>query len=211
MAKKRKPITVFYARVSTVNQSIDSQKAAVYEYANRHKIKIDKEITCEAISAKMDEDKRKITEVKALLQRHDTLIVTSLDRLGRSIHQIVALFNWLAEHEVNFLCTSNDSIRLVAGKDDLTTKILIAVFGILSEVEHRVLTDRIRSGVALAKSRGVVFGRKKGVQMPSRLDGKEEIVKAAIAQGVPKTRIAKDLNISTTALNNWIRSRKVLE
>jgi len=209
--KKRKPITVFYARVSTVNQSIDSQKAAVYEYANKHKIKIDREVCCESVSAKMDEDKRRITELKETLQSGDRLIVHSLDRLGRSIHQIVNFFNWLAERQINFIVTSNESIKLVSGKDDLVTKILVAIFSILAEVEHKVLKDRIQAGIDCAKARGQKLGRKKGSTFPSKLDGKEAIVKAALDAGVPLTRIAKDLNASRTTLRNWIKTRKIRE
>ena len=208
--KKRKPITVAYMRVSTINQSIDSQRAAIYTFANKHKIKIDQEVCCEAISAKMNEDARKITELKETLRAGDTLLVTSLDRLGRSIHQIVNFFNYLAEHEINFIVTSNESIKLVSGQDDFVTKILVAVFSILAEVEHKVLKDRIQAGIDCAKARGQKLGRKKGSTFPSKLDGKEAIVKAALDAGVPQTRIASDLSVSRTTLRHWIRSRKIM-
>lgn len=209
--KERKPRTVMYARVSTHNQSIDSQKSSIYKYCNKHKITIDEEILCEAVSAKMDEDKRKITELKATLQSGDTCIISSLDRLGRSIHQIVALINWFVEEEVNLIVVDNEAIRVRAGSDDLTTRLITTIFGILAEVEHKVLKDRIQSGVKLAQERGVKFGRKKGAFVKSRLDGKEAVIAAAIYAGIPKTRIAKDMSISTTALNNWLQRRKVLE
>jgi len=209
--KKRKPITVAYMRVSTINQSIDSQRAAIYTFANKHKIKIDQEVCCEAISAKMNEDARKITELKETLRAGDTLLVTSLDRLGRSIHQIVNFFNYLAEHEINFIVTSNESIKLVSGQDDFVTKILVAVFSILAEVEHKVLKDRIQAGIDCAKARGQKLGRKKGSTFPSKLDGREATVKAALDAGVPQTRIASDLSVSRTTLRHWIRSRKIRE
>jgi len=200
-----------YGRVSTHNQSIDSQKSAIYSYANKNKIRIDEEILCEAVSAKMDEDKRKITDLKKTLQPFDTCIVSSLDRLGRSIHQIVNLMTWFTENQINLIVVDNDSIRIRAGTDDLTTKLITTIFGLLAEVEHQVLTDRIQSGVKLAQERGVKFGRKKGQFVKSRLDGKEEVIRSALRSGVPKTRVAKDMNISTTALNNWLKRRKVME
>ena len=209
--KKRKPITIAYMRVSTINQSIDSQRAAIYSYANKHKIKVDIEVCCEAISAKMDENARKITELKETLKSGDRLLVTSLDRLGRSIHQIVNFFNWMGEHEINFIVTSNESIKLVSGQDDLVTKILVTVFSILAEVEHKVLKDRIQAGIDCAKARGQKLGRKKGSTFPSKLDGKQDTVKAALEAGVPQTRIAKDLNVSRTTLRVWIKSRKIMD
>lgn len=208
--KKRKPQTVAYMRVSTRNQTIESQKASIFEYANKHGIKIHKTVEVESISAKMDEDRRKITELKSTLRKGDTLLVAELDRLGRSIHQIVNLVNWLTENEVNFIVCNNDQIRLRAGEDDFVTKILTTIFGVLAEVEHKVLKDRITAGVALAKERGVQFGRKAGTKLPSKLDGKEETIRSLVDMGIPKTRIAKDFGVSRTALNHWIKTRKVL-
>jgi DNA invertase Pin-like site-specific DNA recombinase len=152
-------------------------------------------IKCEAVSAKMTEDQRKI------LQEGDLLLVSNLDRLGRSIHQIVAFFNWLVENQINFTVVSNDSIRLRVGEDDFVSKILCTIFSVLAEVEHKVLQDRIRAGVALALARGVKFGRKAGSRYPSKLDGKEEVIRGALDAGVTKTRIAR---ISTTGLQNWL-------
>ncbi len=208
--KTRKQKTVIYCRVSTNNQSIDSQLSAIYEYCNKNKIKVDKVIKCESVSAKMNDELLKITELKETLQAGDLLIVKSLDRLGRSIHRIINLVTWLADNGINFTVVDNDTINIRAGKEDLTTKIVVALFGILAELEHQTLVDRIQAGVTLAKKRGVVFGRKKGSRYPSRLDGKEEIVRGARAAGVPKTRIAKDLGTSATNLQHWIKSRGVV-
>ena len=59
------------------------------------------------------------------------------------------------------------------GKQDLRTKVMIALFGLFAEVERDLISERTKEGLAAAKAKGKLLGRPKGALGTSRLDGKE--------------------------------------
>ena len=83
------------------------------------------------------------------------------------------------------------SIRFIAikeaiefdGKQDLRTKVMIALFGLFAEVERDLISERTKEGLAAAKAKGKLLGRPKGALGTSRLDGKEQDLVAWI---IPK-------------------------
>ena len=85
------------------------------------------------------------------------------------------------------------------GKQDLRTKVMIALFGLFAEVERDLISERTKEGLAAAKAKGKLLGRPKGALGTSRLDGKD----------VSKALIAKILNVSRSALYHFIQTRKI--
>ena len=88
----------------------------------------------------------------------------------------------------------------VDGKQDLRTKVMIALFGLFAEVERDLISERTKEGLAAAKAKGKRLGRPKGALGTSRLDGKEQDIRALLGKDVSKASIAKILDVSRRPL-----------
>jgi DNA invertase Pin-like site-specific DNA recombinase len=198
--------TVAYLRVSTGSQDLAHQKLAVLDYARQKRFAIDRFVEVQ-VSSRQGPDRRRIGEVLDSLEAGDRLVISELSRLGRSLGQVIQLVDELVKRKVHFLAIKED-IRF-EGKQDLQTKVMIALFGLFAEVERDLISERTKEGLALARSRGRLLGRPKGVLGKSKLDGKEDEVRMLLGKRVSKASIARILDVSPTALRHFIRTRKL--
>jgi DNA invertase Pin-like site-specific DNA recombinase len=129
------------------------------------------------------------------LRRADTLVVWRLDRLGRSLSQLIGLMTRLEEQGVGF--------RSLTEQIDTTTsggKLIFHIFGALAEFERNLIRERTMAGLAAARARGRQGGR------PKKLDTR----KAAMAQRLYNDKgnsiddICKTLGISRATLYRYI-------
>ena len=81
-----------YIRVSTDTQTVENQKMAIQEYANYHRME-NVQFTAETISGIKQPDKRKLGQLLDVVSKGDTIIVTELSRLGRTINSMADEFN----------------------------------------------------------------------------------------------------------------------
>jgi len=141
-----------YARVSTKEQNLVSQEDALNK-AGCIRIFTDKisgkEFNREGLTACMD-----------YLRSGDTLVIFRLDRLGRSVKEMLALRpQWETRH-----------IKLVSLQDNLDTSTAVGRFTMqilasLAEYNRSLILEGCRAGIEAAKKRGVRFGRQEGVKM----------------------------------------------
>ena len=78
-----------------------------------------------------------------------------------------------------------------------------------AEVERDLISERTKEGLAAAKAKGKRLGRPKGALGTSRLDGKEQDIRALLGKDVSKASIAKILDVSRSALYHFIQTRKI--
>ncbi len=198
--------TVAYLRVSTGSQDLANQKLAVLDYARQKHFGIDRFIEAHA-STRKGRDQRRIEELLGSLAVGDRLVVSELSRLGRSLNQVIQIIDELVKRKVRFTAIKED-IRF-EGKQDLQTKVMIALFGLFAEVERDLISERTKEGLAAARSKGRLLGRPKGSLGTSKLDGKEDEIRMLLQKEVSKASIAKILGASTTSLRHFIRTRKL--
>lgn len=136
-----------YARVSTDDQNPDLQLAAL-KRAGCKRIFIDK---ASGASRKRPELDKCLRSLKA----GDLLMVWKLDRLGRSLHDLITLLDGLKGQGVKFrsLTESIDS-------ETPTGRAMWQTVGILAELERSLIKERTRAGRSAAMARGVKMGRK---------------------------------------------------
>ena len=142
------------------------------------------------------------------LQSGDRLLVSELSRLGRSLGQVLQIVATLIERKIRFIAIK-EAIE-VEGKQDLRTKVMIALFGLFAEVERDLISERTKEGLAAAKAKGKLLGRPKGALGKSKLDGKEEDIRMLLGKEVSKASIAKILDVSRSALYHFIETRKIV-
>lgn len=150
-----------YARVSTREQNLDRQIAALRQYiADERDIITDKE------SGK-DFDRTGYQYLRErLIRPGDTLIVKSLDRLGRNKEQVMEeLRHFRADGvRVKILDLPTTMIDLPDGQDwivEMVNNILIEVLASIAEQERLTIRQRQAEGIAEAKKQGRLLGRKK--------------------------------------------------
>jgi len=95
------------------------------------------------------------------------------------------------------------------GKQDLQTKVMVALFGLFAEVERDLISERTREGLASARAKGRLLGRPKGVLGKSRLDGKEEEIRLLLQKQVSKASIAKIVGVTRPTIHRFIKTRRL--
>ena len=184
-----------YARVSTKEQSLNLQKDAL------------KKVGCETIFSEhisgAKSDRPQLQEMIKHLRKGDVVVVWKLDRLGRSLRDLVNLISKFQEAGVEFQ-SLQDNI-------DTTTpagKLAFHMFAALAEFERDIISSRTKAGLEAARARGRKGGRPKGLS-------KKAQDKARLAESLYKekersiTEICEHLDISKPTLYRYLRSRGV--
>jgi DNA invertase Pin-like site-specific DNA recombinase len=138
-----------YARVSTDDQTPALQIAALKRAGCRTIFK-DKGLSGATIK------RPALTRCLNKLQDGDTLIVWKLDRLGRSLRDLIAMLDELRARGVKF-----HSLTEAIDTDTPTGRAMWQMIGVLAELERSLISERTRAGVKAAQKRGVKFGRKR--------------------------------------------------
>ena len=174
-----------YARVSTHNgQNPEMQLDEVREYCGRRGWKIVGEYVDEGISGSKEHRPaldRLLSDCRKRLV--DSVVVYRYDRFARSLRQLV---NALEE----FRALGIDFVSLHEGVDTSTPngRLVFGIFASIAEFERELIRDRVRSGLALARSRGRKLGRPRVAVDASR-------VALLRAQGLSWAAISAEMGI----------------
>ena len=150
---------VAYIRVSTTRQDVENQRLAIHDYVHRKHLSIDHFVDAQVSSRKASQ-RSGVDKIIEGLEPGDTLVVSELSRLGRSLGQIIQIVDQLVQRKIQFTAIK-ENISL-NGKQDLRTKVMIALFGLFAEVERDLISERTKEGLAAAKAKGKLLGRPKG-------------------------------------------------
>ena len=176
-----------YARVSTDDQNLHLQRDAL-EKAGCQVIYEDK------ASGKNTERPELEACLKAL-RSGDTLVVWRLDRLGRSLGDLVKLVTTLEEQRIGF-----ESLQEKIETTSASGKLVFHVFAALSEFERNLISERTRAGLKAARARGRLGGRKPKLKQK---DIRE--IKALLKDpNIPVSDIAKRFGVSRTTIYNRV-------
>jgi len=202
--------SVAYLRVSKDSQDVKNQRLAILEFARREKMEVDDfvEIT---VSSRKSTKERKVEQLLEELDTGDTLIVSELSRIGRSVGEIITtvdtLVDTLVKKKIRFIAVK-EGIRL-NGSQDMQTKVMVTMFGLFAEIERDLISMRTKEGLAAARASGKKLGRPKGILGKSKLDGREDEITRLLTLGVSKASIAKITGVDRSTLYNFIRSREL--
>lgn len=150
---------VKYVRVSTEEQNTARQETNASEF---------KKIYTDRISGSVPFNERR--EAKKLLADIETGLVTevhvnAIDRLGRSIINILQVVEFLNERKINLFVENIGMFSLIEGKINPSFKLIISVLGNVGELERTNLLERQKVGIELAKLQGKYKGRLYGTTM----------------------------------------------
>jgi putative DNA-invertase from lambdoid prophage Rac len=191
-----------YCRVSTADQTCARQEADLLAFAAKAGYTV-LGIWKETASGSRDE-RRERKKVLGLAQarRIDVILVTELTRWGRSTLDLFHTLHELQAWGVSLIAPTGLQFDLATPQGKLMASLMAA----LAEFEHDVLRERVRSGIAAAKARGVVFGRRPG-QRP-KADRYAARVVALAAGGRSYRDIGRLLGLSKNTVLDIIKRHR---
>ena len=131
-----------------------------------------------------------LTRCLKTLDTGDTLIVWKLDRLGRSLRDLITMLDGFKQQGVKFR-----SLTEAIDTETPTGRAIWQMIGVLAELEWSLIIERTRAGVKAAQKRGVKFGRKAKLT-PDRLSHARKL----IDHGNTPTEAAKIMAVSRATL-----------
>lgn len=190
----------FYARVSAKDQKLDRQLAAA-----REKIpELDEKcVFCDKKSGK-DFDRPEYSKMISMLTTGDVLVVKSIDRFGRNYKEIQEQWRLITKELMADIVVLDMPLLDTRIKNDLTgtliADIVLQVLSYVAETERLSIQQRREEGMALARERGVKFGRPK-----KSVKGFQEIFQKTKKGLVTVNEACRELGISRT---QWYRMAK---
>ncbi len=184
-------LIIGYARVSTDDQNLDLQKDAL------------KKEKCEKIfeekKSGKDFQREQLDRALEILRAGDTLVVWRLDRLGRSLKNLIELVTRLEDRKINFKSITENIDTTTA-----TGKLIFHIFAALAEFERNLIRERTNAGLTAARARGRFGGR------PKRLKEKEvSMIKTLYNE---KNYLVKDIcamfKITKPTLYKYIKEKR---
>jgi len=180
-----------YARVSTFDQNLDLQKDALTKAG------------CERIIDETASGKNTarpgLNSIKEILRKGDTLIVWRLDRLGRSLKDLIEWINYLDSMGVAF-----KSLQESIDTSTTTGKLIFHVFAALAEFERNLIKERTQAGLVAARARGRLGGRPKSLDS----DKRQAVAKLYEDGKMPVMEICQMFNISKPTLYKYVKAVK---
>lgn len=190
-----------YVRVSSKDQNEERQLIALSEYGiNKSAIFIDKQ------SGK-DFNRPQYKRMLRKLKEGDTMVVKSIDRLGRNYEEILEQWRLITKQkhagivvlDMPLLDTSRD--RDLTGT--LIADIVLQLLSYVSQTEREMIKQRQAEGIAAAKARGVRFGR-----MPKeKPDDFEEIKLAWLSKEISAREAGRRLGVSHSTFLKWMSQK----
>ena len=177
-----------YARVSTFDQNPNLQKDAL-EKAGCEKIFLD------TVSGTVPQ-RPGLTKAKELLRKGDTLVVWRLDRLGRSLRDLI---DW-----ITYLDTEGVALKSLQESIDTSTatgKLTFHIFGALAEFERHLILERTQAGLSAARARGRLGGRPKTLDD----DKKQVVINLYNERKLTVKKICEMMGISKPTLYCYVR------
>lgn len=180
---------VGYIRVSSVDQNTERQLDG---------ISLDKVFTDKISGASTE--RPQLAAMLDYIREGDTIIVHSIDRLARSLADLLALVESLNAKGV--AVSFHKENLLFTGEDSAMQKLMLQMMGSFAEFERSMIRERQREGIAKAKESGVYKGRKKVID--------DAAIRAAVAGGLSYRKTAEQLGISLSTVQRAMASNAAL-
>lgn len=180
---------VGYIRVSTVEQHEDRQVKDLTENAEVSKVFIDK------LSGK-DTNRPQLNAMIDYVREGDTVVVSEYSRLARSTRDLIDIIETL----------QNKGVTVISMKEQLDTstpqgEFMLTVFAGIATLERKLMLQRQREGIAIAKANGKYKGR----QSKQKPDDWESLKAMYMSRQITVSEIAKRCDVSRPIVYKWLK------
>jgi len=192
--KTQKQMVAIYARVSTDKQKVDMQLRELRNFIKRSDWKVYREFIDQGYTGTNTKRPAFIEMMsEAQKRKFDILLVWKLDRLSRSLKDLINTLDELGHAGINFISYDNNL--------DTTTptgKLVFQIIGAVAEFEKDIIRERVVAGLENAKQKGKQLGR------PKIHDGILEKAKELRSQGMSFRKIEKKLGVGEGTIRKRI-------
>ena len=195
---------IAYFKTSRDRQEIREQRQTIVEFAQREGITLSRFIEMPASTGE-----KRIDQLIGHLEPGDTLIVSELSRIGRSVGQIVRTVDALIKAKIRFVAVK-ENIWLDEERNS-QTQAMVMMFDLLARTDHQLVSIHTKEGLSSARGKGKKPGRAKGSLGRSKLDGKTGEIKRLLAPGVSRSAIARIMGVERGTLNHFVISRGLIQ
>lgn len=195
------PKTTAYLRVSTVDQDLEKNKADILHLANALELGHVRFVE-EKISGTVPWRNRKIAEILDQAMTGDTILVSELSRLGRSMLECMEILSIAAQKGINLYAVKGNW-RL---DSSIQSKIMAMAFAMAAEIERDLIAKRTKEALAAKKLAGAKLGRPTGVGK-SKLDTFRVEIEALLNNGSTQKFIAERYHTTEANLHHWMKQR----
>jgi DNA invertase Pin-like site-specific DNA recombinase len=204
MGQRQRQRAAIYCRISTAEQNCGRQLQDLEEFAARSGYEVVGNFLEIASGAKDNRPER--AKILALVQARkiDTVLVTELTRWGRSTIDLINTLRILQDRGVSLIAQSGLEFNLTTPQGKLIATLMAG----LAEFERDLIRERVRSGIAAAKSRGVRFGRRPGETTPGVQAKVSQVLKLNL-EGYSYREIAKRLKLSKNTVMKIVRESRI--
>lgn len=190
-----------YCRVSTTEQDTRRQEDELVAYAERLGHTVVGVFTEQASGAKNDRAERKKVMQLARVKKIDAIFVSELSRWGRSTTDLLSTLNELSDRNVSLLTLNGLAYDRTTANGRLMTTVLAGI----AEFERDLISQRVKSGLAAARARGTVLGRKPGHCPTDRKTGK---VMELHAEGLSYRLIGRNIGLSKNTVMRIVQQQR---
>jgi len=183
-------ITACYERISTANQTHNSQDKVVTDYCTRNgfeNIQVYREVASGAKRRPVLNDLLQIVRQKKVRR----IVIFKLDRLARSTQDLLNIVSLLKHHECE-LISVNDGIT--TSSENPMGRLYLNLMASFAEFERSVLVQRIHAGLASARARGKIGGR------PGLTQEVKDKINHMLKEGFHPKTIGRELGISPASV-----------
>lgn len=191
-----------YLRVSTGRQHPANQRDEIRRFAEKRNWKIDLWVT-EVVSGCKERRDRKLGSLLRRLKRGDTLVVTEISRLSRTLTEVMSIMGLCLKKGIMFYTTKEGYVF----DDSINSKVLCFAFGLVAEIERNLISMRTREALALRRAEGVVLGRRKGSCTKYKLlvDNKQDVMRM-LEEDLQVGEICRRFNLSRDTFSKFRRA-----
>lgn len=195
-------MVIAYLRVSTEKQFIENQKEEILRFAEKNGVTIDKWYK-ETVSGTVSTKERKLARLLKRMKPGDSLIVTEISRLSRTLLEIMNILNLCIKKKVVLYSTKEGYVF----QDNINSKVLGFAFGLVAEIERNLISIRTKEALARRKQEGMILGRRKGsiTKMKILHENKLMIVES-LKEGKSQESMARRLGVSRSTVSRYIKS-----
>ena len=190
-----------YCRISTSHQTVLNQRHEIQTFADKNNIKIDKWVD-EVISSRKHLDERKLGKILKKLKKGDILIASELSRLGRNLLEVMGILQQCLEKDCQ-IWTLKENYRLGA---DIQSKVLAFAFGLASEIERQLISERTKNSLQRLKDEGKHLGRPYGFSY-KKLQKRHDKIKELLDKNVSKSEIARIMGCTWVTLHRYVKDK----
>ncbi|MBC9958337.1 recombinase family protein [Yimella sp. cx-51] len=184
---------VGYVRVSSTEQNLDRQRAAIGEV---------EQLFTDKSSGRSRSGRDGLEALLRHVRAGDTVRVSSMDRMARSLIDLANLVDELVGRGVRVEFIKERLIFDGAAAEDPFARFQLHMLGAVAELERQLIRERQLEGIELAKQRGVYTGRARALT-----DEQVDAIRRLDAAGVPRARLAREYGCARRTIHDVVLRR----